>query len=119
MQQDMLFRVLYVGDAALLRELVWLSAQRLGATWRREAVEVEASLLRLRVLFFLLVDRDMALKEKLLDGWPELGVPALEPRKAERFLSQLRAEVIEPWLVDERRTEDEFLSAVTDLYLVS
>ena len=116
--RDMLFCVLYVGDEHLVRELVWLSMNRLGADWGYEPIR-EASLQRLRVLFFLLMDRDMALKEKLLDGWKEMCVPGVEVKKAGRFFSQLRVDIIQPWLTDERRTEGDFVSAVTDLYLVS
>ena len=114
----MVFCVLYVGDENLIRELVWLSMNRLHANWGYDCIKA-ASLQRLRVLFFLLMDRDMALKEKILDGWKELCVPGLEIKKAGGFFAQLRGQIIDPWLVDERRTEDDFVNAVTDLYLVS
>jgi hypothetical protein len=114
----MIFCVLYVGDENLVRELVWLSMCRLGANWGYECLK-SASMQRLRVLFFLLVDRDMALKEKLLDGWKEMCVPGMETKKAERFFSVLRTEIIDPWIIDERRTESDFVNVVTDLYLVS
>jgi hypothetical protein len=117
MLRDMLFCVLYVGDEHLVRELVWLSMCRLGADWGYESIK-DASLQRLRVLFFLLADRDMALKEKLLDGWKEMCVPGVDKKKAGGFFAQLRVGIIEPWLIDERRTESDFVSAVTDLYLV-
>lgn len=116
--RDMLFYVLYVGDEHLVRELVWLSMNRLGADWGYDPIR-KASLQRLRVLFFLLMDRDIALKEKLLDGWKEMCVPGVETKKAGGFFAQLRVTIIEPWLVDERRTEDDFVNSVTDLYLVS
>ena len=77
-----------------------------------------ASLVRLRVLFFLLLDRDSALKDKVLEGWPEWCVAGVERRKAAGFFQQLRGKVIEPWLVDERRCEDDFVSGCIDLYLV-
>ena len=70
-------------------------------------------------MFFLLADRDPALKQKLLDGWVDLCVVGVEPRKAETFFRELRREVIEPWLEDERRCEDSFVEGVTDLYLVA
>ena len=46
-------------------------------------------------------------------------VVGVEPGKANVFFSELRSQVIDPWLVDERRCEDSFVSAVTDLYLVA
>ena len=98
--------------------MVLSSMHRLGAKWDQQIV-CASGLQRLRVLFFLLMDRDMALKEKLLDGWKEMCVPGLDTGKAERFFTQLRPEIIDPWLVDERRTESYFVNAVTDLYLVS
>ena len=117
-RRDMLFSVLYIGDERLLRHLVMDSAARLGAEGWGGGI-VEASLVRLRVMFFLLLDRDPALKQKLLDGWHELCVPGIETGKANVFFSELRSQVIEPWLIDERRCEESFVTAVTDLYLVA
>ena len=116
--RDMVFSVLFIGDPALLCELVLCSMNRLGAEWDRDLV-CASGIQRLRVLFFLLMDRDIALKEKLLDGWREMCVPGLDAGKAERFFMQLRPEIIEPWLIDERKTDGDFVNAVTDLYLVS
>ena len=118
-RRDMLFCVLYVGDERLLRHLVLDSARRLGADALWGAGIQGACLVRLRVMFFLLADRDPALKQKLLDGWVDLCVVGVEPRKAETFFRELRREVIEPWLEDERRCEDSFVEGVTDLYLVA
>ena len=114
----MLFSILFVGDETLILDLVLGSAQRLGAQWDMAQVHA-AGLMRLRVLFFLLMDRDVALKEKLLDGWKEMCVPGVDAGKAARFFTQLKPEIIEPWLIDEHRTEGDFINAVTDLYLVS
>ena len=44
-----------------------------------------------------------------------LGV---EQKKAGGFFQLLRGQVIEPWLVDEMKCEDEFVSGCIDLYLV-
>lgn len=114
----MVFCVLFVGDEHLIRHLVFDSARRLGAESWREGIRT-ASLVRLRVMFFLLADRDPELKGKLLDGWPDLCVAGMEGAKANAFFQALRSEVIDQWLVDERRCEDEFVSNVIDLYLVS
>ena len=113
----MIFCVLFVGDENLIRHVVWTSAQRLGATWSHSSV-AEASLVRLRVMFFLLMDRDMPLKEKILEGWADYCIVGIESKKASIFFKNLRCDVIDPWLVDERRVEDDFVSACIDLYLV-
>jgi hypothetical protein len=118
-RRDMVFCVLFVGDVQLIRHLVLDSARRLGALEEWAEGVRRASLVRLRVMFFLLMDRDPALKQKLLDGWPDLCVVGVDPHKANAFFRGLGGEVIDPWLVDERRCEDEFVSGVTDLYLVS
>jgi hypothetical protein len=117
-KRDMVFSVLFVGDEGLIRHLVADSARRLGASDWAAGIK-EASLIRLRVLFFLLVDRDIALKAKIVDGWPDLCVLAMDPSKAVSFFQSLRVEVIDPWMVDERKCEDDFVSHVVDLYLVS
>ena len=119
LQKDMLFCVLYVGDEPLIRHLVSDSARRLGALEEWADGIGQASLLRLRVMFFLLMDRDPALKQKLLDGWPDLAVQGADASKMAVFFRELRSEVIEPWLMDERLCEDSFITGVTNLYLVS
>ena len=119
LRRDMLFCVLYVGDEHLIRQLVSDSARRLGAIGYWMKGINTAALVRLRVMFFLLMDRDPDLKQKLLDGWPDLCILVVDPGKAAMFFSELRTEVIEPWLIDERRCEDSFVDAVTDLYLVA
>ncbi len=70
------------------------------------------------MLFFLLLDRDGMLKDKVLEGWPEWCVAGVERQKARGFFLQLREQIIEPWLIDERRCEDDFVSSCIDLYLV-
>jgi hypothetical protein len=116
--KDMLFCVLFVGNVNLIRDIVKISAKELGAEWTAECYE-SASLMKLRVMFFLLMDRDVHLKAKLMDGWKELCIPGVERKKAEIFFLSLRKEIIVPWLTDERRSANEFISATTDLYLVS
>lgn len=116
-RRDLVFSVLFVGDERLIRHLVVESAKRLRAEWDQGIKE--ASLVRLRVMFFLLMDRDPALKERIVHGWPELCVVGMDTSKATRFFQSLRAEVLDPWLVDERKCEDELVSHVIDLYLVS
>jgi len=118
-KRDMVFCVLFVGDEPLIRHLVWDAARRLGAVDEWAEGIRQASLLRLRVMFFLLLDRDPSLKQRLLEGWPDLCLVGMEPNKANAFFQALGHEVIDPWLVDERKCEDGFISGVIDLYLVS
>ena len=117
-KRDMVFSVLFVGDERLIRHFVTDSSKRLGAGDWVAGIQA-ASLVRLRVMFFLLLDRDSALKSKIVEGWSDLCVAAMDPSKSATFFQSLRAEVIDPWLVDERKDEDEFVSRVVDLYLVS
>ncbi len=116
--KDMLFCVLFVGDEALIRGIVKISAKELGALWTDECYET-ASLAKLRVMFFLLMDRDVHLKAKLLEGWKELCIPGVDRKKAEVFFLNLGKEILIPWLMDERRSANELISSITDLYLVS
>lgn len=117
-KRDMVFCILFVGDEHLIRHLVSESARRLEADNWAEGIRT-ASLLRLRAMFFLLVDRDSALKQKLVEGFPDMCLLGMEPGKANYFFSELKRQAIDPWLMDERRSEDSFLSSVVDLYLVS
>ena len=116
--KDMIFCVLFIGNERLVRDIVKNSARGLGAEWPCECFDI-ASLTKLRVMFFLLMDRDVRLKEKLLVGWRELCIPGVERKKGESFFLALGKEIITPWLMDERRTADDLISAITDLYLIS
>ena len=78
----------------------------------------DAPIMILRTMMFLLMDRDPTLKEKIIQGYPELCITGLEPQKANGLFRALRKEIIDPWLIDERKNADDLVSAVTDLYLV-
>ena len=112
--RDMLFSVLYGGDRALTQFYVAQSMERLGAEWTVREFEPDTA----RVLFFLLMDKDMVLKQSVLDGLPAICVEPLDKRKAESFFLALREEVIEPWISNERLGVDKFIDMVTNLYLV-
>lgn len=116
--RDMVFCVLFIGNERFIKDIVKISARELGAEWTDECYE-RASLTKLRVMFFLLLDRDVNLKAKILDGWKELCIPGMDRRKGEGFFLALGKEIIVPWLIDERRTADDFISVITDLYLIS
>ena len=114
----MIFCVLFVGNENLIRSLVKTSASDLNSDWDFRDIDL-ASLTKLRVMFFLLMDRDMKLKAKLLEGWKELCVPGINRDKGERFFLSIEKEIITPWLMDERLTADNFISSITELYLIS
>ena len=118
-RRDLLFCVLFVGDEPLIRHLVMDSVKRFGVLDEWMQGVQQASLIRLRVMFFLLVDRDFELKQRILKGWPSICVVAMDAKKVNVFFQELKSQVIDPWMVDERRCEDEFVSSVIDLYLVS
>ena len=110
----MVFRVLYGRDKSITQFYVCQSLKRLGAEWTVREFEPDVA----RVLFFLLMDKDMALKQEVLKGIPKHCVDPLPDRKAERFFMSLREEVIEPWLSKETLGVDDFIDMVTNLYLV-
>jgi hypothetical protein len=116
--KDMIFCMLFIGDEALIRDIVKISAAQLGAQWSPASYDT-ASLVKLRAMFFLLMDRDVHLKAKLLEGWKELCIPGVERKKGEVFFLNLGKDIIIPWLIDERRSATELISAITDLYLIS
>lgn len=110
--KDMLFHVLYDFDANMTRFYVEASMDRLGAKWAKTAMKPDDC----KVLFFLLLDRDMALKEAALEGIRSLGIEPLDQRKAENFLVALREEAVEPWLSNEEKSNASFVDAVSALY---
>ncbi len=114
----MIFCILFIGNERLIRDIVKISAKEMGAEWTDECYEL-ASLTKLRAMFFLLMDRDVKLKAKILEGWKELQIPGVERKKGERFFLALGKEIIIPWLMDERKTADNLISEITDLYLIS
>lgn len=117
-RKDMIFCVLFVGNESLIRSIVKTSAIELNADWGCQDIDL-ASITKLRVMFFLLMDRDMKLKAKLLEGWSELCVPGVERDKGERFFLAVGKDIIAPWLKDERLTANDVISSITDLYLIS
>ena len=116
--KDMIFCILFIGDERLIRDIVRFSAKEMGAEWTDESYEL-ASLTKLRAMFFLLMDRDVKLKSKILEGWKELHIPGVDRKKGEGFFLALGKEIIIPWLMDERKTADNLISEITDLYLIS
>jgi len=110
--RDMVFHVLFGADRGLTEFYVRQSMQRLGAEWDDADLEPDV----FKTHFFLLMDRDMALKEAALQGIPRHGVEPMADRKAENFFLSMREEVIEPWLSDERMGPERFLDMISSLY---
>jgi hypothetical protein len=110
--RDMIFNVLYGPHVSLPTFYVHQSMKRLKAPWQESNFEPDVS----RALFFLLLDRDMVLKEAILKGIQEHGIEPFPARKAEMFFLSLREEVIEPWLCDERITTGQLIDKATSLY---
>lgn len=80
--------------------------------WEKKDFEPDVAV----ALFFLLLDKDMALKEAMLKGIPRHGVEPMPERKAENFFLSIREEVIEPWLSDERMKTSELIDKIKALY---
>jgi len=113
--QDMIFHVIYGGDKDMALFYIHQSMKRLGAEWDEKEWEHDTT----RVLFFLLLEKDMELKNALLTGLPDLGISPLPPLKAEAFFINLYEDVIQPWLSNSKKTTRDFIDAVTNHYLVS
>jgi hypothetical protein len=113
--RDMIFNVLYGPHVSLPTFYVHQSMKRLKAPWAESNFDPDVS----RALFFLLLDRDMAMKEAILKGIAAHGIEPLPERKAETFFLSLREEVIEPWLSDERVTTTNLIDKVASLYWAS
>lgn len=110
--KDMVFHVLYGPNPTMPAFYVGQSMDRLKAQWKKDNFEPDVC----RALFFLLLDRDMTLKEAILKGIPKFGVEPMAERKAENFFLSLREEVIEPWLSDERIATGGLIDKVASLY---
>ena len=110
--RDIVVCVLYDMDASMTKFYTQQSMDRLGERWDKERLSME----EYKVLFFLLLDKDLKFKEVLLRGLEEHGVLKMEDGKAERFLLALREESIEPWLVNEELSKQHFLDSVARLY---
>jgi hypothetical protein len=115
---NLLFNVLYRGDLRTTRSLVLDSLDRLeDRAWPRDDLPSDDSHM-LRAAFFVLLNKDMELKQLALVGKPPAFGP-LHPRKAEAFFLALEAEVLRPFFSDRHRTKADLVDALKQLYLVS
>ena len=115
---DLLFHVLYRCDPALMRSLILDSLDRLDdRAWPRQAFP-RWDLDLLRCSFFLLLNKDMELKTRALEGLPPAIAP-LDHRKAEALFLALESEVVRPFLFNHRLTPVDLVDQIKNLYLVS
>lgn len=114
---DLIFNVLYRGDAQLIRALVLESLDRLqDRVWPRDLPLHNLDLLR--AAFFILMNKDLVLKQCALDGLPPFIAP-LDRRKAEAFFLALEPEAVRPFLSDYRRPQRNLVDAIKHLYLAA
>ena len=109
-----MFNILYRGDIANTRALVFESLNRLNdVSWSRN---IPWDLEFLRAAFVLLLNRDLELKRLVLEGCPPV-TDSLTPRRAEAFFMALDVEVVRPWLCDERLSRGQLVDKTKALYL--
>jgi hypothetical protein len=114
---DLIFNILYRGDAQLMRALVLESLDRLqDRSWPRDLPLHNLDLLR--AAFFILMNKDLTLKQCALDGLPPL-IAQLDRRKAEAFYLALEPEAVRPFLSNFRKPHRALVDAVKNLYLSS
>lgn len=110
---DILFNVIYGSDIRLVRDLLNQSIERLHLLWDISSWQ----LLYCKIMFFLLLDIDLELKELLCRGM--CGMSGLPKGKAQHFFLQLRSEVIDPFFRDSEMSLVACLDNIKNLYLVS
>lgn len=112
--RDLVFNVLYRTDASTLHFLLVDSLDRLGdSAWPRDLPLHDLPLLR--SLFFILLNKDMELKEAALAGFPPTIAP-LDRRKAEAFYLALEEQAIRPFLSKDTVQPDQFIDSIKHLY---
>ena len=111
-QRNIITSVLYDMDCEMTKFYTLQSMDRLKAPWDKSKIYLEQQ----KVLFFLLLERDIELKNIVLEGIVGIGVFGVAPEKAERFFLSLKEEVIDPWLCNEELSNQSFLDSVASLY---
>ena len=102
--KDLIFNVLYNKNEQLLTDLLEKSSIELNVPWATQFMPLETK----QVLFFLLLHKDLKLKQQTLTGMKNIGIDPLLNSKAERFFLALEGEIINPWLSDERHSKKNF-----------
>ena len=127
--QDALVHVLYSGGAeGVLRGLIMDSIRSIGEDFPTDGVRRAltmlvphpgASMAHLRVLFFLLLNKDSRMRVRLCQERVAWYLPVLCPHKGCSLYEQLRESVVPAWIRDERVGVLEMEERLRDAYLVA
>lgn len=113
--RDLLFNILYRIDPPLIHSLIIDSLDRLDdVAWPRDLPLHNHQLLR--ATFFILLNKDMELKELALTGIHPIVAP-LDRRKAGAFFLSLEQEAIRPFLTKDTCSTTAFVDMLKHLYL--
>jgi hypothetical protein len=96
----------------MLRDSVQKSLKDLNSPWHNRNLSLQTN----QVLFFLLLHKDLELKKQVVKGFPQLGIDAMNHKKAELFFLSLEDEIINPWLCNEKLNNERFLEKISSLY---
>lgn len=110
--KDILFHILYNDNIQLLNCLLKDVFSRLNVKWNLTQIAYEKQV----IIFLLLLDVDIVLKNQVLEGNTKLGLDPLQPQKAETFFLSFREEIIQPWLCNEKQRNQIFLEKTRALY---
>lgn len=110
--KDILFHILYNDNVQLLNQLLKDVLTRLNIKWNLSNLAYEKQVM----IFLLLLDIDIILKNTVLEGNPKMGLDPFLPSKAELFFLSFREEIIQPWLCNEKQRNQIFLEKTRALY---
>ena len=121
--------VLYSGGGeTILRGLIMDSIRNIGEDFPTEGVRKAltmlvpppvASMAHLRVLFFILLNKDSRMRVRLCQERVAWYLPVLCPHKACSLYEQLRETVVPGWIRDERVGVMDMEERLRDAYLVA
>jgi len=127
MQRDVMISCLWEKNTDLLRKLILESAPRVekfGVPEKtRETLQsllhvANRSTLDAQCVFICFLSADMQLKELLVSGIPSLRLVGMSKEKAELFFTGFDADIITPWLGDERKSSEELVERAKNIYLL-
>lgn len=110
--KDILFHILYNENQKILNELLQSTFKRLEINWKLASIPFEKKIM----IFFLIMDRDITLKNIVIEGNIKIGYDPISHNKAERFFLSYHEEVIRPWFCDESNSNQSFLEKTRALY---
>jgi hypothetical protein len=126
-KRDVLFHVLFGGNAAYIRRLVEESVVNLSREYPGDSVAEALQLMRpderdgvhhLQIRFFLLLNEDETMRRRLAVVRTPV-VTGLCPYKAERFYDLLRDELVPSWIRACSVSHGEFVDRLREGYLCS